>query len=80
MRFFERVFPVPLRLDKLAIQIAVDRTEGRVESRRPSRRQSPDPNTKDPWRESVSAVVPKDIVGARFVSQGDTRILERVAA
>ena len=37
-------------------------------------------DTKDPLAREGLAVVPKDIAGARFVSQGDTRILERVAA
>jgi hypothetical protein len=36
-------------------------------------------NTKDPLAREGLAVVPKDIAGARFVSQGDARILDRVA-
>ena len=36
-------------------------------------------NTKDPLAREGLAVVPKDIAGARFVSQGDARIVEQAA-
>ena len=37
-------------------------------------------NHKDLLARGGLSVVPKDIAGARFVSQGDARVLERVAA
>ncbi len=63
------------------LQIAVDRTEGRMDiSATVSEEVARALNTKDPLAREGLAVVPKDIAGARFVSQGDTRILELVAA
>jgi hypothetical protein len=62
------------------LQIAVDRTEGRVEiSAAASKIVATTLNTKDPLAREGLTVVPKDIAGARFVSQGDARVLERVA-
>ena len=63
------------------LQIAVDRTEGRVEiSATVSEEVAKALNTKDPLAREGLAVVPKDIAGARFVSQEDARFVEQIAA
>jgi hypothetical protein len=63
------------------LQIAVDKTEGRVEiSATVSEDVAKAPNSKDPLARGGLSVVPRDIAGARFVSQGDARILVQVAA